>query len=112
MSQSRRDDRRSSEARVVPAAGTSYREFNSRLRAWARGSIRRVLESSILGSLITLSRNPTGQSSVSPLREAVMWRIAFMSLAILGIALGACAREVQIAKPVTGDYEVVALMAD
>ena len=44
--------------------------------------------------------------------EAVMWRIAFMSLAILGIALGACAQEVQIAKPVTGDYEVVALMAD
>ena len=38
-----------------------------------------------------------------------MWRIAFMSLAILGIALGACAQEVQIAKPVTGDYEVVAL---
>jgi hypothetical protein len=46
------------------------------------------------------------------LREAVMWRIAFLSLAILGIALGACAQEVQIAKPVTGDYEVVALMAD
>jgi hypothetical protein len=45
-------------------------------------------------------------------REAVMWRIAFMSLAIVGIALGACAQEVQIAKPVTGDYEVVALMAD
>ena len=44
--------------------------------------------------------------------DAVMWRIAFMSLAILGIALGACAQEVQIAKPVTGDYEVVALMAD
>ena len=41
-----------------------------------------------------------------------MWRIAFLSLAILGIALGACALEVQIAKPVTGDYEVVALMAD
>jgi hypothetical protein len=41
-----------------------------------------------------------------------MWRIAFMSLAILVIALGACAQDVQIAKPVTGDYEVVALMAD
>jgi hypothetical protein len=41
-----------------------------------------------------------------------MWRTAFMSLAILGIALGACTRVVQIAKPVTGDYEVVALMAD
>ncbi len=41
-----------------------------------------------------------------------MWRIAFLSLAILGIALDACAQEVQIAKPVTGDYEVVALMAD
>jgi hypothetical protein len=30
--QSRMDERRSSEARAIPTAGTSYREFNSRLR--------------------------------------------------------------------------------
>jgi hypothetical protein len=41
-----------------------------------------------------------------------MWRIALMSLGILGIALSACEQEVQIAKPGSGDYEVVALMAD
>jgi len=41
-----------------------------------------------------------------------MWRIALMSLGILGIALSACEHEVQIAKPGSGDYEVVALVAD
>ena len=41
-----------------------------------------------------------------------MWRIALMSLGILAIALSACEQEVQIAKPGSGDYEVVALMAD
>jgi hypothetical protein len=41
-----------------------------------------------------------------------MWRIALMSLGILGIALSACEQDVQIAKPATGDYEVVALVAD
>ena len=41
-----------------------------------------------------------------------MWRIALMSLGILGIVLSACEQEVQIAKPGSGDYEVVALMAD
>jgi hypothetical protein len=41
-----------------------------------------------------------------------MWRIALTSLGILGIALSACEQEVQIAKPGSGDYEVVALMAD
>jgi hypothetical protein len=44
--------------------------------------------------------------------EAVMWRIALMSLGILGIALSACEQEVQIAKPGSGDYEIVALVAD
>jgi hypothetical protein len=38
-----------------------------------------------------------------------LWRIAFISLAILGIALGACAR---VTKPIAGDYEAVALIAD
>ena len=41
-----------------------------------------------------------------------MWRMALMSLAVLTIALAACEQEVQIAKPLAGDYEVVALMAD
>jgi hypothetical protein len=41
-----------------------------------------------------------------------MWRIALMSLGILGIALSACEQEVQIAKPGSGDYEIVALVAD
>jgi hypothetical protein len=35
-SQSRRGDRRSREARAIPTAGTSYREFNSRLRVGSR----------------------------------------------------------------------------
>jgi hypothetical protein len=41
-----------------------------------------------------------------------MWRMALMSLGILAIALSACDQEVQIAKPGSGDYEVVALVAD
>jgi hypothetical protein len=41
-----------------------------------------------------------------------MWRMALMSLGILGIALCACDQDVQIAKPGAGDYEVVALVAD
>ncbi len=41
-----------------------------------------------------------------------MWRIALMSLAVLAVALAACDQETQIAKPATGDYEVVALVAD
>ena len=41
-----------------------------------------------------------------------MWRMALMSLGILGIALSACDQGVQIARPGTGDYEVVALAAD
>jgi hypothetical protein len=45
-------------------------------------------------------------------QEAIMCRIALMSVAILGIALSACKPDVQIAKPGAGDYEVVALVAD
>ena len=45
-------------------------------------------------------------------REAIMWRMALMSLGILGIALSACDQGVQIATPGAGDYEVVALVAD
>jgi hypothetical protein len=41
-----------------------------------------------------------------------MWRIALMSLGILGIALSACEQEVLVAKPSAGDYEIVALVAD
>ena len=41
-----------------------------------------------------------------------MGRMALMSLAILAIALSACERELQLAKPGAGDYEIVALMAD
>jgi hypothetical protein len=44
--------------------------------------------------------------------EAIMWRIALMSLGILGIALSACDQDVQIATPGNGDYEIVALMAE
>jgi hypothetical protein len=58
------------------------------------------------------SRNPAGRTGVSQPREAVMWRIALMSLAVLAVALSACEQEVQIAKPGAGDYEVVALVAD
>jgi hypothetical protein len=41
-----------------------------------------------------------------------MWRIALMSLAVLAVALSACEQETLIAKPVAGDYEIVALVAD
>jgi hypothetical protein len=58
------------------------------------------------------SRNPAGQIGVSQPREAIMWRIALMSLAVLAVALSACEQEVQLAKPGAGDYEVVALVAD
>ena len=58
------------------------------------------------------SCNPAGQPGVDRVREVPMWRIALMSLAVLGIALSACEQETQIAKPAAGDYEVVALVAD
>lgn len=41
-----------------------------------------------------------------------MWRIALMSFAVLAVALTACEKDVQIAKPGAGDYKVVALVAD
>jgi hypothetical protein len=58
------------------------------------------------------SRNPRGQPGVFQPTEAIMWRIALMSLGILAIALSACEQDVLIAKPGAGDYEVVALVAD
>jgi len=58
------------------------------------------------------SCNPAGQPGVDWLWEVPMWRIALMSLAVLGIALSACEQETQIAKPAAGDYEIVALVAD
>jgi hypothetical protein len=61
---------------------------------------------------VTFAATPQANPAFFQSREAVMWRIALMSLGILGIALSACDQDVQIAKPVTGDYEVVALVAD
>ena len=58
------------------------------------------------------SCNPAGQPGVDRLREGPMWRIALMSLAVLGIALSACEQETLIAKPAAVDYEIMALVAD
>ena len=56
----------------------------------------------------TFPATPRGQPGVDQSREALMWRIALMSLAVLAVALSACDQETQIAKPDAGDYEVVA----
>jgi hypothetical protein len=40
-----------------------------------------------------------------------MWRMVFMTLGLLAVALSACEQDVLVAKPSAGDYEVVALIA-